>query len=107
MTKAEIITLIVKIIFALISVTLTSFVIPYLRTLTEKNMDARLTNFLKDSVRAAEQTIKGSGKGEEKKAKVLQAASEWLKKYSIELSEQELSDMIESLVFAMNHEETV
>jgi LL-H family phage holin len=107
MSKAEIITLIVKIIFAILSVALTSFVIPYLRTLTEKNMDSRLNNFLKDAVKAAEQTIKGSGKGEEKKAKVLAAASEWLKKYNIELTDDELSDMIESLVFSMNHEEII
>lgn len=104
MRDPEFITLLVKIIFAIVSVAITTFVIPFLNELVLKYKNTRLESFVKDSVQAAEQVIKGDGKGKEKKQKVIELVSQWLKKYSVDISTEEISNLIESAVFAMNKE---
>lgn len=103
----EFYTIAFKIIFSILGVTITYFVIPVLTELAERYKNTRIESFIKDSVYAAEQVIKGSKKGDAKKDKVLTMATEWLNKQHIEISEEELDAMIESIVFAMNHPEDV
>lgn len=105
MSDSEVTSIVVKLIFAVLTTAITYYVIPFITELTEKYKNERFENFVSDSVFAAEQVIKGSGKGAIRKEKVLKAASEWLKKYNIDISEEELDTMIESVVFAMNHSE--
>lgn len=97
--------IIIKIIFALLSVTITYFIIPFLTEITEKYRSEKIDSFIKDSVIAAEQVIKGDKKGAEKKAKVLAAVTNWLNERHINLSEEEIDDMIESMVYMLNHSE--
>ena len=103
MSDSEFVTLIVKIVFAVLSIVFTTYVIPFLSAITEKYKDSQFEKFVYDSVKAAEQVIKGDKTGPEKKAKVLKAASEWLKTHHVEMSEQEIDNLIESLVYTMNH----
>ena len=105
MTNSEFVTMIVKIIFAILSVTITYYLIPFLESLKENYTDEKFKSFLNESVRAAEQVIKGDGKGAEKKDKVLKEVSVWLLKHKIEVTDTELNNMIESLVYDMNHPE--
>lgn len=105
MSNSELITMIVKIIFAVLSVAITYYLLPFLESLKENYTDEKFKVFLNESVRAAEQVIKGNGKGSEKKDKVLKEVSVWLLKNKIEISETELNNMIESLVYDMNHPE--
>lgn len=105
MSNSELITMIVKIIFAVLSVAITYYLLPFLESLKENYTDEKFKAFLNESVRAAEQVIKGNGKGSEKKDKVLKEVSVWLLKNKIEISETELNNMIESLVYDMNHPE--
>lgn len=105
MSKSELITLIIKVIFAILSVAITYYLIPFLEHLKENYADEKFKAFLNESVRAAEQMIKGSGKGAEKKSKVMKEVSVWLLKKNIDISETELNNMIESLVYDMNHSE--
>ena len=97
--------IIIKIIFALLSITITYFIIPFLTEITEKCQSEKIDSFIKDSVIAAEQVIKGDKKGAEKKAKVLAAVTNWLNEHHINLSEEEIDDMIESMVYMLNHSE--
>lgn len=97
--------IIIKIIFALLSITITYFIIPFLTEITEKYQNEKIDSFIKDSVIAAEQIIKGDKKGAEKKAKVLAAVTNWLNEHHINLSEEEIDDMIESMVYMLNHSE--
>jgi len=97
--------IIIKIIFALLSVAITYFIIPFLTEITEKYQNEKIDSFIKDSVIAAEQVIKGDKKGAEKKAKVLSAVTNWLNEHHINLSGEEIDDMIESMVYMLNHSE--
>lgn len=97
--------IVIKIIFALLSVTITYFVIPFLTEITDKYRSEKIDSFIQDSVIAAEQVIKGDKKGAEKKAKVLSAVTNWLNERHINLSEEEIDDMIESMVYMLNHSE--
>ena len=97
--------IVIKMIFAILSVTITYFVIPFLTELTEQYRDTKIEKFIRDSVIAAEQVIKGDKKGAEKKAKVLTAVTAWLSEHHIDISNDELDDMIESMVYTMNHPE--
>lgn len=105
MSNSEMAALIIKILFAVLSIFLTSYVVPFLEELTESYRNTKIENFVRKSVEAAEQVIKGSKKGKEKKAKVLESVSKWLKSKNIDLSEEEIDEIIESIVYAMNHPE--
>lgn len=105
--ESDFYTIVFKIIFAVLSITLTYFVIPFLTELTERYKNDRIESFIKASVLAAEQVIKGSKKGTEKKDKVLTMTSAWLAEHHIIISEDELDAMIESFVYAMNHPEEI
>lgn len=105
MSDSEVTSIVVKLIFAVLTTAITYYVLPFIAELTEKYKNERFEGFISDSVLAAEQLVKGSGKGAIKKERVLKAASEWLKKYHIDISEEELDTLIESIVFTMNHSE--
>lgn len=105
MNDSELITLIVKIIFAVASVAITYYVIPFLSELTAKYKDTKFEKFLSDAVKAAEQTIRGEKKGSEKKDEVFKLASDWLTKHKVDIPDSELDSMIESLVYSINHPE--
>ena len=60
---------------------------------------AVITVIVRVAVSAAEQLYKGSGRGDEKKAFVL----DWLKKRHIAVDEAKLDAMIEAAVYWLNH----
>ena len=103
MSESEVTSIVIKLIFAVLTTAITYYVIPFITELTEKYKNERFENFVSDSVLAAEQIIKGSGKGAIKKEKVLNEVTEWLKKHNITVSEEVINTMIESLVYTMNH----
>lgn len=105
MSESEVTLIVVRIVFAVLSLVITYYVLPFINELTEKYKNERFENFVSDSVLAAEQVIKGSGKGAIKKEKVLNEVTEWLKKHNINVSEEVINTMIESIVFTMNHSE--
>lgn len=105
MSESEVTLIVVRIVFAVLSLVITYYILPFINELTEKYKNERFENFVSDSVRAAEQIIKGSGKGAIKKEKVLNEVTEWLKKHNINVSEEVVNTMIESIVFTMNHSE--
>lgn len=56
------------------------------------------------AVRAAEQTITGQGQGAVKKAEVIKFVSEWLYGKGINITEDELDQLIEAAVYSMKQE---
>lgn len=105
MTDVDFTTIVFKIVCMAISIAITYFVIPFLKELTEQYKDSKIEKYILSSVTAAEQIVKGDKKGAEKKAKVLETVTTWLNEKHISISEQELDDMIESMVYMMNHPE--
>lgn len=103
----EFTTLIIKIIFAILSTAVTMYLIPYLKTLSERNMDKKLREFIKEAVYAAEQVLHEPGSGVKKKNVVVNETQLWLKNHNINLTDAELDNMIEAMVYAMNNAKEV
>ena len=60
---------------------------------------AEINAWVKIAVTAAEQIYRGSGRGEEKKAYVLN----WLAEHGITLDEDRIDALIEAAVYELNH----
>lgn len=93
------VTMIVEAVFALIAAVITAFVIPYIKSKTTAEQQTQINAWVKIAVAAAEQIFVGSGRGEEKKAYVLQ----WLKERGITVDAEKLDAMIEAAVYDLEN----
>lgn len=91
------ITPIIEAVFALIGVVITAVVIPYIRSRTTAQQRAEINAWVRVAVSAAEQLYKGTGRGKEKKAYVL----EWLTAHGVTVDEDKLDALIEAAVYAL------
>ena len=91
------VTTIIQAVFALIAAVITVIVIPYIKSKTTAQQQTDIEGWVRVAVSAAEQLYKGSGRGPEKKAYVL----EWLKQRGITVDEAKLDAMIESAVYEL------
>lgn len=78
--------------------------IPYIRHYTELMKNDLLTELITAAVQYAEQTIKASGSGREKKAIVTEFLKTQLKAKDISISDEQLNALIEAAVYTMNRE---
>lgn len=95
------ITIIIEAVFALIAAVITAIVIPYIKSRTTAQQQAEITAWVKIAVSAAEQIYTGGGRGEEKKAYVLN----WLEEHGVTLDETRINALIEAAVYALKHGE--
>lgn len=93
------ITIIIEAVFALIAAVITAIVIPYIKSKTTAQQQAEINAWVKIAVSAAEQIYNGSGRGEEKKAYVLN----WLAEHGITLDEERIDALIEAAVYELKH----
>ena len=93
------ITPIVEAVFALLAAIITAVVIPYIKNRTTAQQQAEINAWVRIAVTAAEQVYKGTGRGEEKKAFVL----EWLKSHGVTVDMEKLDALIESAVYDINN----
>ncbi len=91
------ITPIIEAVFALMGVVITAVVIPYIRSRTTAQQRAELSAWVSVAVSAAEQLYKGSGRGSEKKAYVL----EWLDAHGVAVDGDKLDALIEAAVYEL------
>ena len=82
---------------ALVSVIISTVVVPYVKSKTSAQKQAEINSGVKIAVSAAEQIYVGSGRGAEKKQYVL----DWLHQRNITVDETKLDAMIESAVYAL------
>lgn len=92
------ITPIAEAVFALIGVVITVIVIPYIKSKTTAQQQAEINAWVKIAVAAAEQIYQGAGRGEEKKAYVL----EWLEEHGIVVDEDRIDALVEAAVYEIN-----
>lgn len=102
MSNVDLTIMIIRFILVALSAWITVYLVPYLKTLSEKNNDEKLKQFIKELVKAAEQTIKGPGQGKTKLDTVIDQAKTWLSKNNISISDEDLRALIESLVYDLN-----
>ena len=93
------ITPIIEAALLLLAAIFTTVVIPYIKSKTTAQQQTDIEGWVRVAVSAAEQLYKGSGRGDEKKAFVL----DWLKKRHIAVDEAKLDAMIEAAVYWLNH----
>ena len=93
------ITPIIEAVFALLAAIITAVVIPYIKNRTTAQQQAEINAWVRIAVTAAEQVYKGTGRGEEKKAFVL----EWLKSHGVTVDMEKLDALIESAVYDMSN----
>lgn len=93
------ITTIIEAVFALAAAVITAIVIPYIKSRTTAQQQAEINAWVKIAVAAAEQIYTGSGRGEEKKAYVLN----WLAEHGITMYEERINALIEAAVYDLNH----
>lgn len=89
------ITPIIETVFALIAAVITAIVIPYIRSKTTAQQQTEINAWVRIAVSAAEQIYVGSGRGQEKKAYVIN----WLAEHGVTLDETRLDAMIEAAVY--------
>lgn len=95
--------LLIRVVTTVIVVILTKHVIPILKEKYDQHVNDKIKNIVKDAVEAAEQTIKGSGKGSLKKEEVLKYVVKLLDDQNIPINADIINTLIESAVFAMNN----
>lgn len=98
--------LMIKIIELLIIITITAFMrygIPMIKQVIENSKLSGVIKWVNVAVEAAEQTIKESSAGQEKKAVVTKFLKEMLAAKHISISDEQLNNLIEAAVFAMNN----
>lgn len=89
------ITIIIEAVFALVAAVITAIVIPYIKSRTTAQQQAEINAWVRIAVSAAEQIYTGSGRGEEKKAYVIN----WLRQHGVTVDESKLDAMIEAAVY--------
>lgn len=97
--------MLLKIIISVCVALITAYAVPYLKTLKNDARYERMLDMVALAVRAAEQTITGSGQGAVKKAEVIKFVSEWLYGKGINITEDELDQLIEASVYQMKQGE--
>ncbi|MBR2654696.1 MAG: phage holin [Lachnospiraceae bacterium] len=96
--------MILKLVISVCAALITAYAVPYLKTLKNDARYERMLDMVALAVRAAEQTITGSGQGAVKKAEVIKFVSEWLYGKGINITEDELDQLIEAAVYSMKQE---
>lgn len=97
--------IILKIVVSVVAALISAFVIPLLKEKLQDIKYQRLFDMVKVGVRAAEQTIKGSGQGPIKKDEVINFVTVWMLSNGIMITEDQLDQLIEAAVYAMNNKE--
>lgn len=95
---------ILKIVIAVTTVFVSLYVVPLLREKLTDSKYNRLLEMVEIAVRAAEQTIKGSGQGAIKKDEVLEFVTHWMLVHGISISQEQLDQLIECAVYNLKQE---
>ena len=95
--------LVLKIVVTVVAALITKYVIPALKSYVEQHRNTEIFDLIATAVRAAEQTITGSGKGSIKKEQVTELVTKWLNEKGIKISAEQLDQMIEECVYLMKN----
>lgn len=86
-------------VITLIMAVITTFLIPYLKTKIDSNKFDKIKTWVKVAVEAAEMIYVGTGRGEEKKAYVIQ----YLNSKGYTLDADSINNLIESAVLELKN----
>lgn len=92
---------VLKIIISVAITLIMIYAVPYLKALKENEHYAAFMDAVEVAVCAAEQTIKTGGK--DKKEAVMLWLREWATTHGIQISTEQISQLVEAAVFALKH----
>lgn len=98
----EILFEILKAVVVLAVILFVRYAVPFIKVKIEASKYDWIIQWAEIAVRSAEQTILGSGTGKDKKAIVTEFLKKLLISKNISLSDEQLDNLIEAAVFAMN-----
>lgn len=81
------------------------YAIPYLRIKLQSVIDITVWDAIVKEVKSVEQTMKGKGLGIAKKEEVIVRITAWANKHGIAITQEQISQLIETAVFIMNNED--
>lgn len=84
---------------SLLAAVITAVVVPYIKSKTTTDQQRQINTWVKIAVSAAEQIYAGSGRGEEKKAYVI----EWLRQHGVTVDADKLDAMIAAAVYDLKN----
>ena len=94
---------VIRVLLMAILAVVARYLVPWIRTALAGSKYQLAGAIVSDLVQAVEQTLVGSGRGEEKYDFVLRLAKKAFAKYNIEITEEQLSALIESAVWALQN----
>ena len=97
----EILMDVLKAVVSLATLLIVRYLIPWIKAQIENSKYSWLVELVADAVKYAEQTIIGSGKGEEKKELVVQYITNQLQIRGIGITEDQMEALIESAVYQL------
>lgn len=95
---------ILKIVVIVATTLISMYVVPLLKEKLNDSKYQKLLDIVEIAVRAAEQTIQGSGQGAVKKDEVLNFVSEWMMIHGIDINPDQLDQLIEAAVYNLKLE---
>lgn len=95
---------VLKIVVSVVMALIAYYVIPYIKRRIESDRYNELLEMINVAVQAAEQSIKGKGMGELKKENVTTFIKSWLAQTGLEITNEQLDQLIEAAVFELNKE---
>ena len=95
---------ILKIVVSVVSALVAVYLIPFIKAKTADVKYQKLLDMVEVAVRAAEQTIKGSGQGAAKKEEVITFVTDWMMEHGVNITYDQLEQLIEAAVFNMKRE---
>lgn len=100
----EILFTVIEGIIALSILIIMRYVIPYLKYKVLAEIDKTVWEMVVKEVKSVEQSITGNGKGAEKKREVMQRIYVWAEKHNIQITPEQISQLIETAVYIMKSE---
>lgn len=100
-----IVKIVVMAVAAIIGVVITTYVIPCINAMKQDSKYAQILTIVEAGVKAAEQVFKEPQSGAQKKQHVIEFVTKWLADHGVEITESQLSELIEAAVFNMHLEQ--
>ena len=91
------VTQVIELIFTIVSILISSVLIPYFKSKTSKEQQEEVNAWVKIAVTAAEQIYRGTGRGSEKKEYVIK----WLADHKVTYDATKIDAMIEAAVYGL------
>jgi len=95
---------ILKVVISVCAALITVYVVPYIKTLRNDARYSALIDIVEVAVLAAEQTVTGEKQGAIKKEQVMEFVRDWMTKQGIDITYEQLSQMVEAAVYSMKQE---